>query len=67
MFQVLILTLYGLAALTGLGFVAGMMVWAFDGTVNGAAMGAMALLTAGRNRLDRALEAVKRMAKARRY
>jgi hypothetical protein len=45
MLQVLILTLYGLAGLTGLGFVAGVMVWAFDGTMNAEAMGALALLT----------------------
>lgn len=46
MAQVLILMLYSLAGLTGLGFVAGIMVWAFDGTVNVGAMAAMALLTA---------------------
>ena len=45
MLQVLIMTLYCLAGLTGLGFVAGLMVWAFDGTVNIMAMGAMAVMT----------------------
>ena len=44
MSQVLILTLYGLAGLTGLGFVAGLITWAFDGTTNLEALGALAVL-----------------------
>lgn len=45
MIQILILILYGLAGVTGLGFVAAVMVWAFDGTVNIGAAGLLALLT----------------------
>ena len=45
MLQILILILYALGGLTGLGLIAGMMEWAFDGTMNVEAMVALTVLT----------------------